>query len=63
MIDLFPRLRRVLREDLDRNQRAVLLTWLSFTTTFAMVRGVTYSIRAGRGPFHNVSAGGEHLHH
>jgi hypothetical protein len=63
VIDLFPRLRRVLREDLDRNQRAVLLTWLSFTTTFATVRGVTYSIRAGRGPFHNVSAGGEHLHH
>ena len=24
---------------------------------------MTYSIRAGKGPFHNVSVGGEHLHH
>jgi hypothetical protein len=30
---------------------------------FAAVRGVTWSIRAGRGPLHNISAGGEHLHH
>jgi hypothetical protein len=59
----FPRLRRVLREDLDQGQRAALASWLSFTTTFAAVRGITYSIRAGRGPFRNVSAGGEHLHH
>src|SRR5487761_1298078 len=25
--------------------------------------GITWSIRAGRGPFRNVSLGGEHLHH
>jgi hypothetical protein len=61
--EVFPRLRRVLRDDLDRGQRAALASWLSFTGTFAAVRGITYSIRAGRGPFHNVSAGGEHLHH
>jgi hypothetical protein len=61
--EVFPRLRRVLRDDLDQGQRAALASWLSFTTTFAVVRGITYSIRAGRGPFHNVSAGGEHLHH
>ncbi|MGH3273468.1 MAG: hypothetical protein ACRDNZ_03980, partial [Streptosporangiaceae bacterium] len=24
---------------------------------------ITWSIRAGRGPFRNISAGGEHLHH
>ena len=30
---------------------------------FAAARAVTYSIRAGRGPFHNLTAGGEHLHH
>ena len=53
----------MLREDLDQGQRAALASWLSFTTTFAAVRGITYSIRAGRGPFTNVSAGGEHLHH
>ncbi len=63
MTEVFPRLRRVLRDDLDQGQRAALASWLSFTATFAAVRGITYSIRAGRGPFHNISAGGEHLHH
>jgi hypothetical protein len=57
------RLRRVLRDDLDQRQRAALASWIAFTSTFAAVRGITYSIRAGKGPFHNVSAGGEHLHH
>jgi hypothetical protein len=49
--------------DLDPCQRSVLVSWLAFTATFAAVRGVTYSIRAGRGPFRNLSVGGEHLHH
>ncbi len=40
-----------------------MVSWLAFTGTFAGVRGITYSIRAGRGPFRNLSAGGEHLHH
>ncbi len=53
----------MLREDLDQGQRAALASWVAFTVTFAVVRGITYSIRAGRGPFRNVSAGGEHLHH
>lgn len=57
------RLRRAVRDDLDTGERAALASWLSFTATFAAVRGITYSIRAGRRPFHNVSAGGEHLHH
>jgi hypothetical protein len=52
-----------MREDLDQDQRSALASWLAFTSTFAAVRGVTYSIKAGRGPFHNISAGGEHLHH
>jgi hypothetical protein len=51
------------REELDATQRSALLSWLSFSTTFGAVRGITYSIRAGRGPFRNISAGGEHLHH
>jgi hypothetical protein len=63
VIEAFPRLRRVLRDDVDTSERAALASWLSFTATFAAVRGITYSIRAGKGPFHNVSAGGEHLHH
>jgi hypothetical protein len=31
--------------------------------TFAIVRGITHLIRAGIGPFHNVSSGGLHIHH
>ncbi len=27
------------------------------------MRGITYSIRDGKGPFGNLSVGGEHLHH
>jgi hypothetical protein len=51
------------RADVDPSQRSALLSWLAFTSTFAATRGITYSIRAGRGPFRNLSAGGEHLHH
>ncbi len=46
MTELLPRLRRVLRDDLDQGQRAALASWVSFTITFAAVRGITYSIRA-----------------
>jgi hypothetical protein len=61
--DDLARLRHVLSEDLDPGQRAALRSWLAFSTTFAGVRGITYSIRSGHGPFRNISAGGEHLHH
>jgi hypothetical protein len=50
-------------EELDPGQRAALLSWLAFSATFGVVRGITYSIRAGKGPFRNITAGGEHLHH
>jgi hypothetical protein len=56
-------LRAAYRAELNAGQRGALLSWLAFTTTFAGVRGITYSIRAGVGPFHNISAGGAHLHH
>jgi len=48
---------------LDPCERSALISWLAFTATFATVRGMTYSIRSGRGPFRNLSLGGEHLHH
>ncbi|MBV8206099.1 MAG: hypothetical protein JO041_04845 [Acidobacteria bacterium] len=35
----------------------------SFFVTFAIVRIITHSIHAGRGPFHNIEAGGRHIHH
>ncbi|HWG64778.1 MAG TPA: hypothetical protein VG253_24095 [Streptosporangiaceae bacterium] len=60
---LGPTVRNAYHTELDAGRRGALLSWLSFTTTFAAARGVTYSIRAGRGPFRNVSANGEHLHH
>jgi hypothetical protein len=63
MSDFLPRLNRVLREDLDQGERSTLASWLAFTATFGAVRGVTYTIRSGRGPFRNLSVGGEHLHH
>jgi hypothetical protein len=54
---------RAYNEELGPGQRSALISWLAFTLTFAGLRGLTYSIRAGRGPFRNVSVGGEHLHH
>jgi len=63
-ISSLPRdVRRAYREDLDAGQRAALLSWLAFTVTFGAVRGITYSIKDGKGPFGNLSVGGEHLHH
>jgi hypothetical protein len=53
----------VFHEELDPAQRTALLSWLAFATTFGVVRGITYSIKSGHGPFRNLSVGGEHLHH
>jgi hypothetical protein len=54
---------RAYREELGPGQKSALLSWLAFTGTFTGLRALTYSIRAGRGPFRNISVGGEHLHH
>jgi hypothetical protein len=45
-----------------RQERA-LLSAIGFTSTFTAARLITHSIRAGIGPFHNISAGGRHIHH
>jgi hypothetical protein len=50
-------------EELGPAERAALMSWTGFSGTFAVVRAITYSIRGGKGPFHNVSAGDTHLHH
>ncbi|HZU61457.1 MAG TPA: hypothetical protein VE983_10850, partial [Solirubrobacteraceae bacterium] len=39
------------------------LSATGFTTAFGVARGITHAIRAGVGPFHNISAGGRHIHH
>ena len=36
---------------------------VAFLVTFIIVRIITHAIRAGRGPFKNISVGGTHLHH
>lgn len=41
----------------------LLLSLVAFVITFVATRTITRMIRAGRGPFHNVSSGGVHLHH
>ena len=39
------------------------LSAVGFTTAFATARGITHAIKAGVGPFGNMSVGGRHLHH
>jgi hypothetical protein len=48
---------------LDCGRERAFLTALGFTTAFATARGITHAIRAGVGPFRNISAGGTHIHH
>ena len=52
-------------EIVDPHKQPQLVLLVSFLVTFAVVRFVTHSIRAGRFTwlFRNVSAGGTHLHH
>ncbi len=46
----------------ERRERLFLAS-LGFLVTFGIVRGITHMIKAGIGPFHNVSNGGLHIHH
>ena len=41
----------------------LLLSFVAFVFTFVATRTITRLIRAGKGPFHNVSSGGVHMHH
>lgn len=51
------------RTIIEPGKLPLLLTLLSFVLTFAVVRAITRMLRAGRGPFHDLSAGGTHVHH
>lgn len=55
--------KQAFHEELHPGQQSALISWLAFTGTFGLVRAITYSIKSGKGPLHNVSAGGVHLHH
>jgi hypothetical protein len=56
-------IRDAFSSELDAGQQSALISWLAFTGTFGSVRGITHAIRSGKGPFRNLSVGGEHLHH
>jgi hypothetical protein len=47
----------------DEARERLFLASVAFLLTFAIVRVITYSIRAGVGPFHNVTSGTLHIHH
>ncbi len=41
----------------------LMLSFVAFVVTFVTTRTITRLIRAGKGPFHNVSTNGVHMHH
>ena len=45
-----------------RHERMFLAS-MAFFVAFAVIRAITHSIRAGRGPFHDVVTKGGHIHH
>ncbi|MFI7273374.1 hypothetical protein [Streptomyces sp. NPDC049879] len=51
------------RNIVDAGKLPLLLALVAFVVTFLVTRCVTRLIRAGKGPFHDLSAGGKHLHH
>ncbi|HET7420443.1 MAG TPA: hypothetical protein VFL27_08680 [Candidatus Dormibacteraeota bacterium] len=62
---LLKELKRVYRFHFQNERRERLfLASVSFLLTFAIVRTITHLIRAGVGPFHNMTtSGGLHIHH
>ncbi len=51
------------RNIVEPGKLPLLLCFLAFVVTFLAARTITRLIRAGRGPFHDVTSGGFHLHH
>jgi hypothetical protein len=51
------------RNILEPGKLPLLLALVSFVLSFVVVRTVARLIRAGRGPFRNISPGGLHVHH
>jgi hypothetical protein len=52
------------RNIIEPGKLPLLLALVSFVLTFVITRGITRLIRAGKGPFRNVSgSGGLHIHH
>ncbi|MFJ5777400.1 hypothetical protein [Streptomyces sp. NPDC093094] len=51
------------RNIIEPGKLPLLLALLAFVVTFLVTRVITRLIRAGKGPFGNVKAGGLHIHH
>lgn len=51
------------RHIVDAGKEQAFWVLAAFLVTFVIVRLITHAIRAGRGPFRDVSLGGQHLHH
>ena len=47
----------------DERRERLFLASAGFVVTFAIVRLITYLIRNGTGPVHNVTVGTLHIHH
>ncbi|WP_030156137.1 hypothetical protein [Streptomyces sp. NRRL S-244] len=51
------------RNIVEPGKLPLLLALLSFVMSFLVTRVITRLIRAGRGPFKNITPGGVHIHH
>ncbi|MFJ7265780.1 hypothetical protein ACIQV3_03785 [Streptomyces sp. NPDC099050] len=51
------------RNIMEPGKLPLLLALVSFVLSFLVTRVITRMIRAGRGPFKNVTPGGMHIHH
>jgi hypothetical protein len=51
------------RDVIAAGKLPLMLCFLAFVVTFAATRTITRLIRDGRGPFHDETAGGTHIHH
>ncbi|WP_078316270.1 hypothetical protein [Mycobacterium sp. D16Q16] len=47
----------------DGYKGPLLFGFVAFVVTFVVTRTITRLIRDGKGPFHNISGGGVHIHH
>ena len=47
----------------ETQRERLLISAIGFCVAFATVRVLTHAIHAGRGPFHDISMGGRHIHH
>ncbi|WP_030206374.1 hypothetical protein [Streptomyces sp. NRRL S-87] len=51
------------RNIVEPGKLPLLIALVSFVTSFLVTRTITRLIRAGKGPFRNVTPGGLHVHH